>query len=246
MDTHKKILEWKKWARSTKTYIALVLCLIVVKLVFVAFPTVFPGADQEGAFYWTTILIVGSIGLAGLFLSSRAGFPDVWDQRVSNRQRFLIPVLIGLIYGIETVLRDLPSPTPVHLELPLSLPFYFYGAILLEIMLRLFAVTFLTWFISSLILRGKWQVPAFWIAAILVALYEPLPFISEELNSAAGIAIPSIFIKWATEPLFIANLVLAYIYRRFGLLAPITMRLAFYLVWHIIYGGMIVHHITAN
>ena len=172
-------------------------------------------------------------------LSRRTGFPDIWDARISNRQRFFIPILIGLVYGVETVLRDLPNPSPVHLQLPLSIPFYAYGAVLLEMMLRLFAVTFLTWLISNVILRGRWQTPAFWFAAVVAASYEPLPFIREEFSESAAIGFPSIVIKWLTEPLFLANIVSAYLYRKYGFLAPLVMRLSFYLVWHVIYGGLI-------
>jgi len=132
---------------STKIFIGLVAFLLAVKVFFSAFPTTFPGADQESAFYWTTILIISLMGFVGLALSRRAGFPDIWDVHISNKQRFLIPAIIGLIYGVVTVVTDLPKPAPIHLRLPLSIPFYAYGAVLLEIMLRLFAVTFLTWLI---------------------------------------------------------------------------------------------------
>ncbi len=229
----------KNLSTSTKIYLGLVAFLVVVKVIFLLFPAAFPGADQVSAFYWTTIFVVAAMGFVGLVLSRRAGFPDIWDARISNRQRFLIPALVGLIYGVETVLRDLANPSPVHLKLPHSVPFYAYGAVLLEVMLRLFAVTFLTWLISNVILRGRWQTPAFWVAAVAAALYEPLPYIREELSGAPAIADPSVVIKWATEPLFIANVVSAYLYRKYGFLAPLVMRLSFYLVWHIIYGGLI-------
>ncbi|HKO97809.1 MAG TPA: hypothetical protein VJU86_12500 [Pyrinomonadaceae bacterium] len=224
---------------STKIYCGLIAFLILVKVIFLLFPTAFPLTEQESAFYWTTILLIASIGFVGFVLSERTGFPEIWDARISNWQRFFIPALIGVVYGIETVLRQLPNPEPIHLKLPLSIPFYAYGAIFLEIMLRLFAVTFLTWLISNVILRGRWQTGAFWIAAIVPALYEPLPHIQTELSAAPSIATPAIIIKWATEPLFIANVVSAYLYRKYGFLAPVVMRLSFYLVWHIIYGGLI-------
>jgi hypothetical protein len=224
---------------STKIYLALFAFLVFVKVIFLLFPTTFPMAEQEGAFSWTTIAVIILIGVVGWGLSRRTGFPDIWDARISNRQRLFIPILIGLVYGVETVLRDLPNPSPVHLQLPLSIPFYAYGAVLLEIMLRLFAVTFLTWLISNVILRGRWQTPAFWFAAVVAASYEPLPFIREEFSESAAIAFPSIIIRWLTEPLFLANMVSAYLYRKYGFLAPLVMRLSFYLVWHVIYGGLI-------
>jgi len=106
-------------------------------------------------------------------------------------------------------------------------------------MLRLFTVTFLTWLLSNVVLRGRWQAPAFWIAAVVAALYEPMPHIQAELSGALAIAAPSIIIKWATEPLFIANVVFAYLYRKYGFVAAVVMRLSFYLVWHILYGGLV-------
>ena len=136
-------------SNSTLTYIALVAFLISVKLIFLAFPTAFPLAEQESAFAWTTIGLIALMGFVGLILSQRTGFPDIWDPNVSNRQRFLIPIVIGLVYGAVTVAKDLSAPSPVHLKPPLSIPFYAYGAIFLEIMLRLFAVTVVVWILSN-------------------------------------------------------------------------------------------------
>jgi hypothetical protein len=213
--------------------------MITVKVVFILFPTVFPGADQEGAFSWITILAIAVMGFIGLILARRTGFPDLWDTKVSNRQRFLIPVVIGLVYGVVTIIIDLRNPSPVHLKLPLSIPFYTYGATLLEIMLRLFTIPVLVWLFSNLILRGKWQTKVFWLAAIIAALYEPLPHIREQLIGVSGLGILAVLIKWAIEPLFLANVLTGWLFRKYGFLAALVMRLSFYLVWHIIYGGLI-------
>lgn len=91
-------------SRPTKTYLALVLFLFAVKILFLAFPARFPLAEQEGAFSWLTIITVSVLGFIGLMLSRRAGFPDLWEAAVSDRQRFLIPALAGLVYGVVTVL----------------------------------------------------------------------------------------------------------------------------------------------
>lgn len=222
--------------RSTKTYLALVLFLVAVKLIFLAFPTNFPLADQEGAFSWQTIALVSALGFLGLMLSRRAGFPDFWEASISHRQRFLIPALVGLVYGLVTILYDLRHPAPVHLELPSSIPFYAYGATFLEILLRLFAVTFLVWLISNVILRGKWQTQVFWLAAIVAALYEPLPGLTDIFNTRGMLAAVGVLL---TTPLFAGNLVAAYLYRKYGFLAALTMRLSFYLAWHMIYGGLL-------
>lgn len=221
---------------STKTYLALVSFLVAVKVLFLAFPAKFPLADQEGAFSWLTIITVSVLGFIGLLLTRRAGFPDLWDAAVSHRQRFLIPAVVGLVYGFVTVLYDLRNPAPVHLGLPSSIPFYAYGATLLEILLRLFAVTFLVWLISNLILRGKWQAQVFWVAAVIAALYEPLPHLTNAFHTRGVLAALAVLVF---APLFAGNLVTAYLYRKYGFLAALTMRLSFYLLWHIIYGGLL-------
>jgi len=226
-------------AISTRIYFGLIAFMIAVKVMFILFPTVFPGADQEGAFSWLTILAIAVMGFIGLLLARRTGFPDLWDSRVSHRQRFLIPALIGFIYGVVTVIIDLRNPSPVHLKLPLSIPFYTYGALLLEIMLRLFAIPVLVWLFSNLILRGRWQTKVFWLAAIIAALYEPLPHLKEQLLGVSGLGILAVLIKWAIEPLFLANVITGWLFRKYGFLAALIMRLSFYLVWHIIYGGLI-------
>ena len=226
----------KALPRSTKTYLALVLFLVAVKILFLAFPTNFPLADQEGAFSWLTIITVSALGFIGLMLARRAGFPDFWDAAISHRQRFLIPALVGLLYGVVTLLYDLRAPAAAHLKLPSSIPFYTYGATLLEIMLRLFAVTFLVWLISNVILRGKWQTQIFWLAAIIAALYEPLPSLTNIFNTRGMLAALGLLV---TAPLFAGNLVAAYLYRKYGFLAALTMRLSFYLVWHLVYGGLL-------
>ena len=224
---------------STKIYLGLVAFMVAVKVTFLLFPTVFPGADQEGAFYWTTIFTIAVMGFIGLILARRTGFPGVWDATVSNRQRFLIPAVIGFAYGIITVIIDLRNPSPVHLQLPLSIPFYAYGALLLEIMLRLFTIPLLVWLFSNVILRGRWQMQVFWIAAIIAALYEPLPHMREQLSGVSGLAVFIVISKWAIEPLFLANVVSGWLFRKYGFLAALVMRLSFYLIWHIIYGGLI-------
>ncbi len=229
----------KSLTASVKIYIGIVLFLCAVKILFLLFPTAFPLAEQESAFRWTTIAIIALLGFIGLVLSRRTGISNIWDSKVSVRQRFLLPTIIGLVYGVITVIKDLPSPSPVHLPLPLSIAFYSYGAVFLEIMLRLFAIPFLVWLISSLVLRGRLQTPIFWLAVVIAALYEPLPHITKELSGVTAAAVPLVLVKWIFQPLFLANVISGWLSKMYGFLAPLTLRLSFYLVWHIIYGGLI-------
>jgi uncharacterized RDD family membrane protein YckC len=58
---------------STRIYFGLIAFMITVKVVFILFPTVFPGADQEGAFSWTTILAIAVMGVYRLYPCTQNG-----------------------------------------------------------------------------------------------------------------------------------------------------------------------------
>jgi hypothetical protein len=97
-----------------------------------------------------------------------------------------------------------------------------------------------TWLLSNVLLRGRAQVPAFWVACIAAALYEPLPLVLEGLREKGGLYAFAVIYRTATGPLFLGNVLAGYLFRRGGFLAPLTMRLAMYLVWHIAWGGWLV------
>lgn len=46
------------------------------------------------------LIIYGVLGLIGLMLSRKLGFVNIWDEKVSNKQRFLIPAFVGIVLGI--------------------------------------------------------------------------------------------------------------------------------------------------
>lgn len=76
--------------------------------------------------------------------------------------------------------------------------------------------------------------PVFWVVNALVSFYEIMP--ATLVHVARG--------EWGAvaltplEPLYWTNLFEGWLLLRFGWFAPIVFRFAFYLVWHIIYGGL--------
>ena len=64
--------------------------MVAVKVIFLLFPTVFPLAEQEVAFSWTTILAIAVMGFIGLLLAQRTGFPEIWDTTVSRSPLLLL------------------------------------------------------------------------------------------------------------------------------------------------------------
>ena len=171
--------------RSLATYGLLVAVLLACKLVFALRPVSYYLRDQASAFAWMTLLAIIVFGCVGLLLAPRAGFPDMWDDRVSNTRRFVIPTVDGIVYGLVTIFAlDLLNPSDVHIAFPASILFDTYGGIFLETLLRLFGLTLLTWLLAAG--AGAVKIPhgdevSFWIANVVVSLYEPMPFIQQQL-----------------------------------------------------------------
>ncbi|MAU00215.1 MAG: hypothetical protein CL608_24000 [Anaerolineaceae bacterium] len=75
-----------------------------------------------------------------------------------------------------------------------------------------------------------------WLAAALVALIEPLGLVGPILQAGSGFTVNlSLLFGFS----YLANLIFADLFRRYGFMAPVTARLTFYLVWHIIFAGLL-------
>lgn len=171
--------------------------LIAIKLLFEFYPGDFPVKGQAAAFTWPIVLGIILLAVIGLTaersLATGSQFPEPLSDRQRERRAAVIAIVTGFSYGIVTVVQDLGSPgsgNPLnvaewpHVPWPWSVPFYAFGAILLEFMLRLGALCILVWLIHVVILRRRWLLPAFWIVNLIVATYEILPSVMEDV--AAG------------------------------------------------------------
>src|ERR687885_1549576 len=88
------------FANSARVWLGLVAFLGVVDL-FITFVGAGLERDPRSTlFSWPVIAIVGLVGLAGIWLSHRTGFPAAWDGRISDRQRFVIPAVLGIGLGL--------------------------------------------------------------------------------------------------------------------------------------------------
>ncbi len=54
-----------------------------------------------------TAVLYGLLGFLGLILWRSLGFPEIWDETVTNRQRFLIPAIVGGVLGVILIVADL-------------------------------------------------------------------------------------------------------------------------------------------
>lgn len=227
---------------STLLFIALSLVLVGIKLLFVNYQGDFTQRDQAAAFTWTLVTSIILIGLAGLFADRAARLPDPFTDIDRERRGALWATGLGALYGVITIAMFVWHPTnsPLaagsgwdHVALPWSLAFYTFGAIFLEFLLRLGALCILFWFVHVVVLRRRLRLPVFWVLAAIVALYEIWPYVLADIDAS----------RWdrvalsALEPLYLSNVLEAGLLLRYGWFAPIVFRLAFYLVWHILFGG---------
>jgi hypothetical protein len=240
--------EW--FRRSAVVWAGLVGCIFLSKALFTYFIPMSPAAGhqfQESALTWPALVGMAVLGLAGLWFADRTGFPTGWDQRVSNRNRLVLPVLIGLVSGLVMVALDRlfnigatvaaanNSPT-LNIAFPGSLFAYASGGLWSEVLFRYLPLPLLLFLISNVALGGRSQVKVFWVLAILLAGLEPavqtLPAMMRPGASIAPLAMVA-----GLE--FVVGLVQNVLFRRYGFLASYGLRIGHYSVWHIIYGNFI-------
>lgn len=219
---------------SIRIYVGIVAALAALLAVILAFKVdaAIP-VSQRTQLTWPFLWLIALLGLVGVYLSERTGFPGMWDSRIPLKHRLLLPLALGTAFGVGfVVLRQLQLlPNLDEPQFPASVPFFLYGGVLSEILYRLFPMPLLIWLVSSLLLRGKAQEAVSWTAVVLSSLLEPLSQVGAMLllgiDSGLGIAFAFALIFWT-------NLALACLFRKYGFGASVVMRLAFYLVWHII------------
>lgn len=231
------------WRRSTLAFLATCAMLVAIKLLFDFYPGDYPVRGQAAAFTWSLVGGVIGIGLLGLLADRALRFPEAFADWALEQRGLLLATATGLAYGILTIAMDLGDPSGgnplnqaewAHVAWPWSVPFYTFGAIFLEFLLRLGALCILVWFIHVVVLGRRWLVPTFWIVNAIVSLYEILPATMEEAARGDWLGVAAT----PLEPLYWTNLFEGWLLLRFGWFAPIAFRLVFYLAWHVVYGGL--------
>lgn len=230
------------WERYNSLIIWLLLVAylaFVVFLVTVVFPVQFVDRSQSGFFEAQAVIAFGVMGLIGVFLSTRTGFPNAWDAGISNRQRFVIPIAAGLLLGSLFLATDLITNMSQlkeeHLNIqstdiafPASLFVYSAAAIFVEVVYRLLTIPLLLGLISIVVRSQSAREKAFWVLAILTSLIEPMT------NTAASQYLSSLALTFVLVQSFAANFLQAVFFRKYGFLAAILLRVAFYIPFHVI------------
>jgi hypothetical protein len=225
------------WLDSTsgKIYLGLAALMIVLTALQAYLPL---HINQGQRASWLSVVLVAVAGWVGLILGPKAGFPPMTSSHISNWRRLWLPGLVGLGAGLVMVVFDLLHPlgSAAQTQFPDSLAIYALGGLIEEIIIHLFATTLLIWLISGLILRGRYQEPMFWAVAVgggllywLLQVNSIRSFFPELFSAALALQISLVIVVTITAG--------AYIYRKGGFLAALSLRYGFYLVWHIVWAG---------
>ena len=191
------------------------------------------------------VVIYGLLGFLGLILWRNLGFPEIWAENVTNRQRFLIPALVGGALGCVVIIGDLIfSPYNgighfMHPPFPTSLVATVAAAIGEEMIFRLFFISFWTWLVGKVILRGRGLTVVYWVAATCSALIfaaSHLPSLMiilgvNDLTQLSSILLFEIFLLNGVMSIFAA-----YYFKKYGFLAPVGIHFWADIVWHVLWG----------
>jgi hypothetical protein len=190
-------------------------------------------------------VIYGGLGLAGFFLARRLGLPELWDASTTNRQRFLIPALVGAGLGLVLIGGDLIfSPMNgvgrlPHPPFPTSLVASITAGIGEETIFRLFFISFWTWLVSRVILRARFQTPVYWIASLFSAMafgFGHLPSVMFLEGWTTMAQVPGMLLAELLVLNGLISLAAAYLFRRYGFLAPVGVHFWCDVVWHVLWG----------
>ena len=238
---------------SSFVWLLLVGYLVLVKTVILP---LFPSIAIEAVaavFSWPVIIIFSLLGLAGVWLADRTGFMPALDARVSNRQRYAVPLLIGGGIGTLASLLDIVTKgtqfisenmgvESFNTDYPLSLFVYTSGTVIVEALFRLFPFPILLWLISYVVLKKRWQEQTFWVLALLLSFLEPLFQLIGQMTPEVMANFWPFFVALFL-PMLLTNypmgIAQAYVFRRYGFLASFTLRMGYYIIWHIVYGSLI-------
>jgi hypothetical protein len=191
------------------------------------------------------LVLYGGLGWLGLSLSRKLSLPEIWDASVSNQRRFVIPALVGLGAAILFILGDLLF-SPIngigrlpHPPFPTSIVASISAGIGEEIIFRLFFISFWTWLVSRVILRGRWQAPAYAVFSFLSAIafsmahLPALMFLHgwSDFSQVPAMLFAEIFLLNGILSLFAA-----YYFKKYGFLAPVGIHFWTDIFWHALWG----------
>ena len=106
-------------------------------------------------------------------------------------------------------------------------------------MFRLFFISFWTWLVSRIILRGRWQAHVYWVVSVFSAIafgMAHLPSLMFLQGWTSMTQVPPVLLTEIMLLNGVLSLIAAYCFKKFGFLAPVGIHLWADVVWHVIWG----------
>ncbi|MBD2156907.1 hypothetical protein [Leptolyngbya sp. FACHB-16] len=232
----------QRYLNSSFVWLSLMLLWATMDALHAAIPS---GGRPIEPNTWITHVVFTLVGLVAIWCMQRSGFPAAWDSRTSPRQRLLLPILVGITFGVCAILIDqITGATSIltakmgndfNVGFPGSLFVYTGGAIKLESLFRLIPIPILLWLGSSVLLKGRAQNKIFWTLAVLTSAVEPLIQGIPLMQLAGGEIGIFAFFAYAVHA-YAFNFAAAVCFRSYGLLGAILVRFGNYMIWHIGFG----------
>jgi hypothetical protein len=228
----------KRISPSVIAYLVLFLVIIALRLLITLFPSGETASPIINLADSLSIGIIWLIGWVGVYLAPGTGFAGMWQKGVSQRKRFLEPALVGVGIGIISVILDLIQPLAGEelIGIPASLVAYPLASIIEEIIFRLFLTTTLVWIFSNMLLRGNRQEVIFWVVNVFLGVFYTISQLIQYESIFASDNLLTVAHFFVLIALYF--ILAAFYYRRYGFLAAISMSIGYYLVWHILWGGI--------
>jgi hypothetical protein len=224
-------------SRSLVLFFGLVGYLVLVKLALILLPQALRSPAQAAVFGWPWLAAWAALGSLGVWLSERTGFPPAWEAG-ALRPKLIEPAVWGLGFGALALGTDAATGwaaavaarmglDSIHIPFPASVLVYPGGAVIVEILYRLFPIPAILWLLSKVGVRGERQETAFWVLAILTSFVEPLGDLGLRQQGLA-----TMIVVFAQD--YALNFAQAAFFRKRGFLAAIVVRVAFYVLWHMV------------
>lgn len=231
----------ESFRRSLRAYLVIVLVLAGIKVLLIALESggAFRSPAQAAVFGWPFLLGYAALGSGAVWLVDRLGLPGTWDPAISFRDRFTAPLLIGVALGFLAVCVDLATnwtllaarlmgQPSIHIAPPASAIIYPGGAAVVTIIYFLVPVPPLVWLATRVLGTGA-RDRAFLVIGALAALTEP---VTQNMHFAAPVT--TVGALMVSD--YALNLAQVFTFRRAGFGPAVLVRVAFYLIWHVLWG----------
>ena len=180
------------------------------------------------------LLMVSAIAVVGAFslgyLYSRGWFEILPEKGV--RQGLLFAAIVGTLLGLEAILVEASGfaslDDDINVRLPWSLLFYPVIAYVVEVIFHLVPLALLLAVFGSRVSNHQRE-RLIWICILIVSIIEPV----FQVEWGEGFSRTE---AWVLAQVFAVNIAQLYAFRRYGFVSMLSLRLAYYSWWHVIWG----------